>query len=135
LIAQLMQGLGMGDDSIQFHSLLANLLTNDFATLKSWEPGKKRATQRAMVAALSETTSHHGLDKALELLLRSMGGGTIHLRVPGTEAEVNVAVALRKDGRTVSSGSSGITKQNLPQVIAATQRYLRSEFPDLADAK
>jgi hypothetical protein len=135
LIAQLVRGLGLGGESIRFHMLLEHLLTNDFVKLKAWEPGTKRAAQRALVAALSEVTSHHGLDKAIELLLRSMGGGTVRLRVRGTDAEVKVAVVLKKGGNSVTFDSSGITEGNLRQVVAATQQYLRAEFPELGNDK
>ncbi len=129
LIAQLVERLE--EDSVKFGQLLEHLFIDDFLKLKAWQPDRKAEAQRALVRAMGKLKSPLALEDALELLLKSLGGGNVDFRVPGLDAQVKVAVALKKDEVSVTTDSEGVTKENLPLVVMALQRHLAGKFAPL----
>lgn len=130
LLRQIVSQFSAGN--MDFQSMFWELLAEGpfSVDVKKWEPEPRKAALRAGVEALSAAPTPMALEQALVRVLSAFGGGKVDFNIPSTDAAVNVSVD-RTNSKSYSSGSTGITAENLAEVTNATQEYLRKMYPEL----
>ena len=130
LLRQIVSQFSAGN--MDFQSMFWELLAESpfSVDVKKWEPEPRKAALRAGVEALSAAPTPMALEQALVRVLSAFGGGKVDFNIPSTDAAVNVSVD-RTNSKSYSSGSTGITAENLAEVTNATQEYLRKMYPEL----
>jgi hypothetical protein len=119
----------MHEGTLEMRGYVEDILTtrSDFLRIKAWEPAPHAAALRHALAAMPSVEDAYTLEQLTEILLTSLGGGTMKLAEPPIDIEIKVS----RDGLRSTRRRFDVKDDTLKASARKIQQWFRASYPQL----